>query len=104
MPPEGGAYCWRGAIVQLQAGQSVSLPLPDQGFVCGVSEPAGASRLVAIPSAAPPPAIVAENTCVRSIQPIPEARLNDFAVSVSSALDGGAQAVAFSERAYQVTR
>lgn len=96
-----------GSAMSLRAGQSIELPMADHGFVFGVSEPAGASKLIAlvIPDAAPLPVIVAENTRERGIQAVPSERRDEFA-STATALSqsNDLQRAAIGEMSYLVVR
>jgi len=95
-----------GAGLTVAAGQVVQLPMSSHGFVFGVSEPIGPSRLVAmvLPEAAPLPSIVVENTTERGIAAIPANRRDEFANTIAQALpeDGERTAVALGELRYHV--
>ena len=96
-----------GSALLVHAGQSIELPLEGQGFVFGVSEPAGPSKLIAmvVPETAPLPVIVAENVRERGIQAVPASRRDEFAaVAAGLTQSNEMQRAAIGELDYQVVR
>jgi hypothetical protein len=94
-----------GSELLIEAGQTIELPTAGQGFVFGVSEPVGPSRLTAmiLPPETPVPRVVAENARVRGIQVIAPNRMDDFAAPVAAAISENSRSVALGELNYVVT-
>lgn len=94
-----------GASFLVRAGESINVPSPAFGFELAIGEPLGQSRLIAVvlPDQAELPAVVAENRASRDIRVIPTSRRDDWAESVSGALEVGG-GVAFGYVDYQIIR